>query len=99
VCSSDLKILYEQLGQRGDFQISLPKGEYTVILRDSRIWGKPVFLSLIVKWTELGEVTKYREVTKNREVPVQVEKQRPTTRYKKTSLWDFIFGITSTDNK
>ena len=89
------KIIYEQLGQRGDFQIPLSKGEYTAILRDSMVWGKPVFLSLIVKWTEAGEVTKYREITKNREVPVQVEKQRSVTRYKKASLWEMIFGISS----
>ena len=86
------KTLYELLGQRGDFQISLPKGEYTVILRDSMVWGQPVYLSLIVKWTELGDVTKYREVTKNRDVPVQVEKQRTITRYRKASLWELIFG-------
>lgn len=87
------KIIYEQLGQRGDFQVSLPKGEYTAVLRDSMVWGKPVYLSLILKWTEPGEVTKYREITKNREVPVQVEKQRSVTRYKKASLWELIFGI------
>jgi hypothetical protein len=86
------KILYELLGQRGDFQISLPKGEYTAILRDSMVWGRPVYLSLIVKWTELGEVTKYREVTKNREVPVQVERQRTITKSSKASLWGLIFG-------
>lgn len=87
------KIVYEQLGQRGDFQVSLPQGEYTVVLRDSMVWGKPVYLSLTLKWTEAGEVTKYREITKNREVPVQVEKQRSVTRYKKASLWELIFGI------
>ena len=87
------KILYEQLGQRGDFQIPLSKGDYTVVLRDSYIWGTPATLSLIVKWTEPGDVTKYREVTKNREVPVQVEKQRPATKYKNVSLWELIFGI------
>jgi hypothetical protein len=88
------KILYEQLGQIGDFRIPLSKGEYTAILRDSRVWGQPAYLNLIVKWTEAGEVTKYREVTKIREVPVQVEKQRPITKYKKSSLWELIFGST-----
>ena len=86
------QILYEQLGQRGDFQISLAKGEYTAVLRDSMVWGKPVRLTLTVKWTELEEVTKYREVTKTREVPVQVEKQRSVTKYRKASLWELIFG-------
>ena len=95
------KIFYEQLGQSGDFQIPLPKGTYTVILRDSMVWGKPIFLSLIVKWTEVGDVTKYREVTENRDVPAQIEKQRPTTKYKKASLWELIFGInpSNTDNR
>jgi hypothetical protein len=88
------KILYEQLGQQGNFQVPLSVGEYTVVLRDSRIWGKPAILSLIVKWTELGPVTKYRDVTKNREVPVQVEKQRTITKSKKASFWEMIFGIT-----
>jgi hypothetical protein len=88
------KILYEQLGQQGNFQIPISKGEYTVVLRDSRIWGKPASISLIVKWTELGPVTKYRDVTKNREVPVQIEKQRAITKSKKASFWEMIFGIT-----
>ena len=87
------KIIYEQLGQQGDFQISLPQGEYTVVLRDSMVWGEPVYLNLVLKWTEAEEVTKYREVTKNREVPVKVGKQRSVTRYKKASLWEMLFGI------
>ena len=86
------KILYEQLGQQGKFQISLPKGEYTVILRDSMVWDEPVYLSLILKWTELDEVTKYREVTKNHEVPVQVEKQRTVTKTVQVPFWEAIFS-------
>lgn len=85
-------IVYEQLGQRGDFQIPLSKGEYTAVLRDSMVWGKPVYLNLIVKWTEVGDVTKYREVPKYRDVPVQLEQQRPIMKQRKVSLMELLFG-------
>jgi hypothetical protein len=87
------RIFYEQLGKRGDFTIALSEGGYTVVLRDSRIWGEPVYLNLVVTWTEEAEVTKYREVTKNRDIVVQIKKQRPITVYKKASWWEMIFGI------
>jgi len=93
VQSASNKTIYEQLGQQGNFQIPLTKGEYTVVLRDSRIWGQPARLSVMVKWTEMGEAAKYLEVTKTRDVPDQVAKKRQVTKSKKASLWEIIFGI------
>lgn len=92
IYSSSGRIIYEKLGKRGTFEISLPEGEYEALLRENVMWGEQVYLRLIVKWTELEEVTKYTKVTKYREVPVQVEKQRTVTKYRKASLWKLLFG-------
>jgi hypothetical protein len=42
--------------------------------------------------TKTTERTEYREVTKYRQVPVQVEKQRTVTNYKRVSFWRFLLG-------
>jgi hypothetical protein len=42
--------------------------------------------------TKVTEQIKTREVTKYREVPVEVEKKRTTTSYKKGSVWQALFG-------
>lgn len=86
------RIVYEQLGERGNIDISLPKGEYEALLRERVMWNERVNLRLILKWTEMEEVTKHKEVTKYREVPTLVEKQRTVTNYKKASFWEIIFG-------
>lgn len=90
--SSSGKILYEQLGSQGDVDISLTEGEYKAILRERVSWEERVYLNLKLKWTEPGEVTKYREITKYREVPVIVERQQTVTNYRKASFWEIIFG-------
>lgn len=87
------KIIYEQLGTNGDFQLTFPEGKYTLVVRDSMVWGEKMYLKVVRKWSEETTLTKYREVTKNREVPVQIEKQRTETRYIKVSWWEKIFGI------
>ena len=61
--------MYEQLGERGNIEVSLPEGEYEALLRERVSWEEKVYLKLKVKWPELAEVTKYREVAKYREVP------------------------------
>lgn len=87
------KILYEQLGTSGDFQLTFPEGKYTLVARDSMVWGEKMYLKVVKKWSEETTLTKYREVTKTREVPVQIEKQRTETRYIKVSWWEQLFGI------
>jgi len=87
------KIIYEQLGTSGDFQMTFPVGKYTIVVRDSMVWGERLYLKVIKKWTEEATITKYREVSKNREVPVQIEKQRTETSYIKVSWWEMLFGI------
>jgi len=91
IYSSSGHIIYERLGKQGAFEISLPEGEYRVLLHESLIWGEQAYMRLTVKWTELEEVTKYKEATRYREVPVQVEKQRTVTKHKKASIWELIF--------
>jgi len=90
--SSTGKILYEQLGTQGDIDISLPEGKYKVIVRERVLWEGRVYIDLRLKWTEPGEVTRYREVTTYREIPVTIEKQRTIISYKKAALWEIIFG-------
>ena len=97
VYASAGKIVYELLGERGNIEISLPEGDYEAVLRERVSWEKQVYLNLVLKWTELEEVTKYKEVTKYREVPTLVEKQRTVTNYRKASFWEMIFGKTKTD--
>lgn len=92
IYSSSGGIISENLGQRGEFEISLSRGDYKALLRERMVWGKKVSLRLKLKWEELGDVTKYSEVTKYRDVPVAVEKQRSAIRYKNASLWELIFG-------
>lgn len=48
--------------------------------------------------TATSERTETREVTKYRQVPVEVEKQRTVTEYKKVSMWELILG-TGTGNE
>lgn len=84
------RIVYEQLGKRGNIDISLPKGEYEALLRERVTWNERVNLRLTLKWTELEEVTKYRDVTKYRQVPVQVEKQRTVTETEEVPFWEPI---------
>jgi hypothetical protein len=90
--SSAGKVLYEQRGARGNVNIPLTEGDYRVMVRERVSWEGRVNIDLRLKWTEPGEVTRYREVTKYREVPVTVEKERTVTKYKKASLWQIIFG-------
>ena len=92
IYSASGHILYEKIGvSQETFQISLPEGTYKARFSENVEWGREVHIYLTMKWTELEEVTKYKEATEYREVPVQVEKQRTVTKYKKVSMWEFIF--------
>lgn len=92
IYSSAGGIISETLGQRGELEIPLSKGDYKAVLRERMVWNEKLYLRLRLKWEEMEDVTKYNEVTKYREVPVTVEKQRPAVRYKNVSLWELIFG-------
>jgi hypothetical protein len=91
IFSSASHLLYEQYGERGDFEMQLPVGTYTGRFSENTSWSEEIYIRMTLKWTETEEKTLYREVTKYREVPVQVEKQRTTTEYKKVSLWVALF--------
>ena len=86
------RIVYEKLGNQGTFEIPLPEGNYKAKFRENLMWGEQVYVRLAMKWTELEEVTRYKEVIEYREVPVEVEKQKTTTEYEKVSIWELIFG-------
>lgn len=86
------RIIYEKLGNQGTFEIPLPEGTYKAKFRENLMWGEQVYVRLVVKWTELEEVTRYKERTEYREVPVEVEKQRTVTTYQKVSIWELILG-------
>jgi len=53
-------------------------------------------LTLVMEWggasTQATDQVKTREVTKYRQVPIQVEKQRTVTQYRKGSVWEALFG-------
>ncbi len=95
IFSSASHILYEQFGNEGTFDIHLPEGEYTGRFSENAMWSEKVHISILMKWTEQVEVTKYKEVTKHRDVPVKVERQRTTTVYEKASIWQLLFGDSS----
>ncbi|MBC8276393.1 MAG: hypothetical protein H8E40_15690 [Chloroflexi bacterium] len=86
------RIIYEKLGNQGTFEIPLPEGTYKAKFRENLMWGEQVYVRLVMKWTELAEVTRYKERTEYREVPVEVEKQRTVTEYEKVSIWELILG-------
>jgi len=85
------RVIYEKLGDRGTFEIPLLEGKYRAQFREDVMWSEQVYIKLSLKWAELEQVTRYKEVIKYREVPVQVEKKRTVTEYKKVSMWKYIF--------
>ena len=85
------RIIYEELGSQGAFEIALSEGKYMARLRESTMWGEECYVKLVIKWTELEKETKYRETIEYREVPVQVEKQRAVTKHEKVSIWEWLF--------
>jgi hypothetical protein len=85
-------IVFEKLGDRGNFEISLPEGNYRALFRENLLWSEHVYIFLAMKWSEIDNVTKYREVTRYREIPVEVEKKAAVIEYDKVSMWKFIFG-------
>jgi hypothetical protein len=85
------RILWETFGTRDTIDLPLSQGQYRAKLQESVMWGEDCYIYLAVKWTETQQVTKYKEVTKYREVPVQVEKQRTTTKQDRISIWEQIF--------
>ena len=91
IYSSVNHIVFEKLGDRGNFEISLPEGNYRALFRENLLWGEHVYVFLAMKWNEMEKVTKYREVIRYRETPVIVEKKRTVTEYQKVSLWKYIF--------
>lgn len=92
VYSSTGRIIYEMLGNKGDFQVSLLPGSYKARFRENVVWGEKVYMRLAIEWTEAEEVTKYTETMAYREIPVQTEKQRIVTTKEKKSIWQLIFS-------
>ena len=86
------RVIYEQLGSRGTFQVQLPPGSYKARFRENVVWGEDVYLRLAMEWTEVEEITKFKETVSYREVPVQTEKQRIVTTTEKKSIWQLIFS-------
>jgi len=83
--------------QSDDFQF-VPKYSGMYLMRFSTHYiraDKYARLTLVLSWdgaaTTTTERTEYREVTKYRQVPVQVEKQRTVTNYKRVSIWGLLF--------
>jgi hypothetical protein len=83
--------------QSDDFQF-VPKYSGMYLMRFSTHYiraDKYVRLTLVLSWdgaaTTTTERTEYREVTKYRQVPVQVEKQKTVTKYKRVSIWGLLF--------
>jgi len=92
VYSSTNRIVYEMLGSQGNFRISLLPGNYKARFRENVVWGEQVYIRINMEWTELEEVTKYKESVQQREVPIQTEKQRIITTTDKKSIWQLIFS-------
>ena len=92
VYTSTNRIVYEMLGSQGTFQISLLPGNYKARFRENILWGEQVYMRVAVEWTEVEEVTKYKETVQHRDVPVQTERQRIVTTTEKKSIWQLIFG-------
>jgi hypothetical protein len=92
VYSSTGRIVYEILGAKGDFEVSLLPGSYKAKFRENVMWGEKVYMRLVMEWTEVEEVTKYKEAVASREIPVQTEKQRIVTTTEKKSIWQLIFS-------
>jgi hypothetical protein len=91
VYTSTNRIVYEMLGSQGSFRISLLPGNYKARFRENVVWGEQVYMRVAMEWTEIEEITKYKETTQQREVPVQKEKQRIITTTEKKSIWQLIF--------
>ena len=91
IFTSASHILYEQYGERGDFELQLPEGTYTGRFSENHSWSEEIYIRMTLKWTETEKKTLYREVTRYREVPVEVEKQKTRTEYKKVSMWKSLF--------
>jgi hypothetical protein len=91
IFSSASHLLYEQYGETGSFEMQLPPGTYTGRFSENFSWSEEIYIRMTLKWTEIEEKTLYREVTRYREVPVEVEKQKTRTEYKKVSLWISLF--------
>lgn len=97
------RIVYQYRGaeaspQLDDFEF-VPTMSGMYIIRFSSIYkrlGKYARLDMVLEWgggsTQVTEQVKTREVIKYREVPVEVEKKRTTTNYKKGSVWQAIFS-------
>ena len=83
--------------QSDDFQF-VPKYSGMYLMRFSTEYKRVIKyarLTLVLSWDEAAttttERTEYREVTKYHQVPVQVQKQRTVTEYKRVSFWGFLF--------
>ncbi len=92
VYTSTGRIIYEVLGNRGNIEVTLPQGSYKAKFRESVLWGIQVYMRLVMEWTEVEEVTKFKETVSYREVPVQTERQRIVTTTEKKSIWQLIFS-------
>ena len=84
--------------QSDDFQF-VPEYSGMYLMRFSTEYKrirKYARMTLVLSWDEAAtmttERTEYKEVTKYRQVPVEVQKQRTVTNYKRVSFWRFLFG-------
>ncbi len=109
ITDPDLSLVYTYLGSQGAIQSDdfsfVPKrsGVYMVrfasdYVRIAKYARLTVVLECGETVTATSERTETREVTKYRQVPVEVEKQRTVTEYKKVSMWELILG-TGTGNE
>jgi hypothetical protein len=85
-------IIYEILGSRGAIDLPLPKGEYRARFRENLLWGEDCYLSLTIKWTEVEQVTRYREATGYRWILVQVPRYTTTITEGRISVWKHLFS-------
>ena len=85
------RIIWETLGSRGTVELPLSPAQYRAKFQENVMWGEDCYIYLAMTWTETQQVTKYKEATKYREVPIQVEKQRTTTKQERISIWEQVF--------
>ena len=85
-------IIWEKLGSRGTIDYPISEGKYKAKFREDVMWSEDCYILLTMKWSEVEQVTKYKEVTEYREIAVQIEKQRTTIKQDRISIWKHIFN-------
>jgi hypothetical protein len=91
IITSANRILWETFGNQGIIDLPLSQGKYFARFRENVMWGEDCYIYLAMEWSEVQEVTTYKDTIKYRKVPVQVEKQRTIVIQDRTSIWKQIF--------